>query len=80
MDESIAYMLAHITGTFEVAEKAHHDLMEPYSTLLGEAQDPAEKLSIMRRGLRETIAKRYPLPEVREIVAVEPDRQGALAV
>jgi len=52
----------HISQTFAAAEKAHPDLMEPYSVLLGEArEDAAERMEIMRRGLRETIRRRVPL-------------------
>jgi hypothetical protein len=58
----IAFALHHITQTFEEAERAHPDLMEPYSTRLADAQSNEEKLSIMRCWLRETIRRRYPLP------------------
>ena len=52
----------HLSQTFEAAEKAHPDLMEPYSVLLGEArEDAAERMEIMRRGLRETIKRRMPM-------------------
>lgn len=78
MTESLAYMLAHISGTFAAAEKAYPDLMEPYTTRLGDARTPDEKLAIMRIGLRETIAQRYPLPESRYIAATEPDAQARL--
>lgn len=51
-----------ISQTFEAAEKAHPDLMEPYSVLLAQAtEDAAERMEIMRRGLRETIRRRMPL-------------------
>lgn len=52
----------HLTKTFENAEKWHPDLMEPYSTRLGEAIDSTEKTEIMRAGLRETFRRRYPMP------------------
>lgn len=52
----------HLSQTFEAAEKAHPDLMEPYTVLLSQAtENAAERMEIMRRGLRETIRRRYPL-------------------
>jgi hypothetical protein len=63
MAPNIAFTLKHITSTFEEAERSHPDLMEPYSTRLGEAETNEEKLEIMRAGLRETIKARWPARE-----------------
>lgn len=62
---------------FEYWEQHRPDLMERYSTNLAEAQGADERVRIMRRGLRETIAQRYPLTEVHTLVAHD-ERQGAL--
>lgn len=80
MSENPLFVLKHITETFEAAEKAHHDLMEPYAIRLAEAETNEEKIDIMRRGLRETIRQRVPLSEAREVAASAPDTQGALAL
>lgn len=53
--------LQHLTATFEAAEKAHRDLMEPYSCRLADASAD-ERAEIMRAGLRETFRRRYPMP------------------
>jgi hypothetical protein len=68
----------HLTETFAAAEREFPDLMERYSSRLAEAETADERVAIMRAGLRETIRARYPMAEAREVVAVEPDRQGAL--
>jgi hypothetical protein len=52
----------HLAQTFAAAERSHPDLMEPYSVLLAEAEDATARVAIMRRGLRETIRQRFPLP------------------
>ena len=49
--------------TFAGAERRHPDLMEPYATRLGEADTDADRMEIMRTGLRETFRARYPMPE-----------------
>lgn len=53
----------HLCATFAHAERLHPDLMEPYSTRLGDAADASERTAIMRAGLRETFRRRYPMPE-----------------
>jgi hypothetical protein len=55
--------LQHLTVTFGLAERAHPDLMEPYSCRLAEAADAVERAEIMRAGLRETFRARWPMPE-----------------
>lgn len=70
----------HLAQTFAAAERAFPDLMERYSSRLGEATTATERVAIMRAGLRETIRDRYPMPEAREVAAVEPDRQWDLAL
>lgn len=70
---------AHLCRTFEENEKAFPDIMERYSMLLGEATNRIERTEIMRAGLRETIALRFPLAQRREVVAID-NRQGALAL
>jgi hypothetical protein len=52
----------HLQNTFTDAERLHPDLMEPYTTRLGDAETEAEKTEIMRGGLRETFRRRYPMP------------------
>lgn len=52
---------AHLAETFSLAAKQFPDLLEPYQILLGDATEDADQVEIMRRGLRETIGKRYPL-------------------
>lgn len=54
---------AHLTETFLLVAKQFPDLLEPYQILLGDAANDADRVEIMRRGLRETIAMRYPLHE-----------------
>lgn len=49
--------ISHLEGTFEHAFELHHDLLEPYVILLGDA-GPDDEPAIMRRGLRETIKER----------------------
>lgn len=56
-------MKAHLTETFTLVGKQFPSLLEPYEILLADANDDAARVEIMRRGLRETIAKRYPLHE-----------------
>lgn len=68
-----------LTDLFEQNERQFTDLMEPYSTRLGGTLDAAERVAIMRAGLRETICRRYPLPAVKVVAAVD-DRQGVLSV
>jgi hypothetical protein len=51
--------LYHLTDTFERAARRDPDLMERYVVMLADAESDADKLSIMRRGLRETINQRY---------------------
>lgn len=51
----------HLCETFELAEKTHPDLMEPYSNRVAEAASAAERMEIMVSGLRETIRQRYPM-------------------
>jgi hypothetical protein len=69
----------HLCDTFAEAERTHPDLMEPYSIRLGDARTADERTAVMRAGLRETIRMRFPLPERREVVAVDV-RQQALAL
>lgn len=56
-------VMAHLTETFTLVGKQFPCLLEPYQILLGDAHDDAARVEIMRRGLRETIAERYPLHE-----------------
>lgn len=70
----------HLANTFASAEREFPDLMERYAVLLAEATTATERVAIMRAGLRETICARYPMPEAREVVAVEPETQGALGL
>lgn len=65
----------HLAETFRQAESSHPDLMEPYAVLLVEAEGVEDRVSIMRRGLRETIAGRFPLAE-----AHSTNPQGRLAL
>jgi hypothetical protein len=53
----------HLCESYEAAERAHRDLMEPYSVMLADAATADERMAIMRRGLRETICRRFPLHE-----------------
>lgn len=70
----------HLCSTFAENEKRFPDLMEPYSILLADGElSSDERTRIMRQGLRETIARRYPLPESQTVAAVD-DRQGTLAL
>jgi hypothetical protein len=48
---------------FRNAERLHRDLMEPWSNRVAVAEDPHERLSIMRQGLAATFRQRYPMPE-----------------
>jgi hypothetical protein len=52
---------AHLVETFNLVAKQFPDLLEPYQILLGDAETEVDRIEIMRRGLRETIAKRYQL-------------------
>lgn len=70
----------HLAETFEAAERAHPDLMERYSARLAEAATAGERVAIMRAGLRETIRQRFPMTELREVVASTSDPQGALGL
>jgi hypothetical protein len=54
--------LQHLTITFELAERGHPDLMEPYGNRLADAATAAERAEAMRAGLRETFRRRYPMP------------------
>lgn len=56
-------VMAHLTETFGIVAKQFPDLIEPYQILLGDAADDVDRVEIMRRGLRETIGRRYPLHE-----------------
>jgi hypothetical protein len=60
--EAPAFVFSHLQSTFEHAERLHPDLMEPYTTRLGDAETEVEKIEIMRAGLRETFRRRYPMP------------------
>jgi hypothetical protein len=53
--------LAHITATFDQAAREHPEIMERYSVMLADADEDVDKLAIMRRGLRETLARRWPM-------------------
>lgn len=53
----------HLSVAFAEAEKLHPDLMEPYSSRLGEAQASDERRAIMEAGLRETFRRRWPMPD-----------------
>lgn len=54
----------HLSQTFEAAERDHRELMEPYSIMLAQASDnAAERMEIMRMGLRETFRRREPMPD-----------------
>lgn len=48
---------------FAGAERLHTDLMEPWSTRLGDANTAEEKITIMRDGLAATFRRRYPMPD-----------------
>lgn len=50
-------------SVFEEAERLHRDLMEPWSTRVGECIDMAERQAIMREGLAATFRQRYPMPD-----------------
>lgn len=56
------FVFKDLQTTFESAERWHPDLMEPYTTRLGDAESLAERTEIMRAGLRETFRRRYPMP------------------
>jgi hypothetical protein len=51
----------HLSATFDLATRMKPDAMEPYVVRLAEARDQTEQIEIMRCGLRETIAQRFPL-------------------
>lgn len=51
---------AHLSATFEAAERAFPEIMEPHSVRLADAVDRADKIAIMRRGLRSTLDQRFP--------------------
>lgn len=69
----------HLCETYAAAERAHPDLMEPYAGLLADAENADERMRVMWRGLRETIALRVPMAEAHSVGA-EPERQGALGL
>lgn len=56
-----AFAFAHLTETFNSACRLWPDLMERYATRLADAADGVERTEIMRGGLRETLAQRWPL-------------------
>lgn len=60
----------HLNATFAMNCRQHPDLMEPYVILLGEA-DSQQHVSIMRRALRETLARRLDRP------ATKPETEAA---
>jgi hypothetical protein len=51
--------LAHLTATFDQAVREHPELLEQYVVMLADADEAVDKLAIMRRGLRETVAERF---------------------
>jgi hypothetical protein len=54
-------VLQHLAETFTLVGKQFPALLEPYEILLADAHDDADRVEIMRRGLRETIRQRYPM-------------------
>lgn len=53
----------HLADTFARASRYHQDLMEPYAIALCECISDADRMEVMRDGLRSTFALRYPCPE-----------------
>ena len=51
----------HLRGTFDLAVKAHPEIMTPFVDMLLDAPDNRERTNIMREGLRSTINLRYPI-------------------
>lgn len=47
---------------FVEAEKRHPELMEPWSTRVGDCADRSERQATMRAGLAATFRQRYPMP------------------
>lgn len=68
----------HLKGTFERAAKAHENLLEPWVTLLGDAEGADEQTRIMWDGLRTTIKQRFPLPQRRAPAVKDAAGQGVL--
>lgn len=52
-------------SVFLEAERHHADLMEPWSSRLGDIDDNAERQRIMRAGLAATFRQRFPMAEDR---------------
>jgi hypothetical protein len=64
---TVEEQLFHLTDTFADVSRQHSDIMEPYAILLGDAATDAERMSIMRRGLRETIGFRHQMGKARSL-------------
>lgn len=56
-------LITHLEQTFRDAERAHPDLLEPYSARLADAETADARVAIMEAGLRETFQQRYPMPD-----------------
>ncbi len=52
---------AHLSWTFDTAARQFPDLLEPYVVMLTDIGDDAEYMSVMQRGLRETLNERHPM-------------------
>lgn len=58
---------AHTQALFDAEFRRCPDALESYAIRLEGVVDPAERQAIQRAGLRETIAQRWPLQEVRRV-------------
>lgn len=54
---------AHLSETFTLVGRQFPSLLERYEIMLADADSDADRVEIMRRGLRETINARYPQPQ-----------------
>lgn len=69
---------SHLKGTFDRAAKAHENLLEPWVTLLGDAEGTDDQTRIMWDGLRSTINQRFPLPQPQGPAVKDAAGQGVL--
>lgn len=56
-------VFGHLMQTYQAAEAAHPDLMEPYAQALSDAENREAMAKVMRLALAETFRKRYPMPD-----------------
>lgn len=72
-------IFSDLTTTFEAAEQLHPDLMMPYSEKLSGELTDAERIEIMREGLRNTFRDRFPMADNHwPSPAASPDLQSSI--